>query len=92
MTAKDTYGYLGCERLQTTRLLSSLVEALESVLAHESEEAVERARKLLDEVRPAIDRAAEEPAHLKEIVAQHPLLALGVAAMAGFTLASLRRR
>ncbi len=96
MTAKDTAGYLGCEDLDTSRLLRSLAEALEKVLAGETAEAVEQARSqartLLAEVRPLIDRAADSPEPLREAVRRHPLLAVGLAGLAGFVVAYLARR
>jgi ElaB/YqjD/DUF883 family membrane-anchored ribosome-binding protein len=96
MPAKDTFGYLGCEGLDTTQLVRSLAASLEKVVKSETSEAVEEARKqariLLEEAQPLIDRAAQSPDQLREIVRQHPLLALGVAGLAGFVLASLGRR
>jgi ElaB/YqjD/DUF883 family membrane-anchored ribosome-binding protein len=96
MTTKDTFGYLGCEELDTARLVRTLAATLEKLVASETAEAVEQARKqaraLLAEVRPLIDQAADSPDRLMEVVREHPLLALGVASLAGFVLASLRRR
>lgn len=95
MIAKDTFGSVGCEGLDASRLLRSLAEALEKLIASETAEAVEQARAqariLLDEARPVIDKAAQSPDDLRALVRQHPLLALGVAGLAGFALASLRR-
>jgi len=96
MTAKDTFGYLGCEDLDTARLVRTLVAALEKLVASETSEAIEQARvqtrALLAEVRPVIDKAANSPDRVREVVREHPLLALGVAGLAGFVIASLRRR
>jgi hypothetical protein len=96
MTAKDTFGYLGCEELDTSRLLRTLVAALEKIVAGETAEAVEQARvqarTLLAEMRPLIDKASDSPDRLREAVRQHPLLALGLAGLAGFIVASLGRR
>lgn len=96
MTAKDTFGYLGCEDLDAARLVRTLTATLEKLVASETAEAVEQARAqartLLAEVRPLIDKAADSPDRLREAVREHPLLALGVAGLAGFILASLRRR
>ena len=96
MTARDTFGYLGCEGLDTAQLVRSLVAALEKLVASETAEAVEQARaqarSLLVEVRPLIDKAVESPDRLREVVREHPLLALGAAGLAGFVLASLGRR
>jgi ElaB/YqjD/DUF883 family membrane-anchored ribosome-binding protein len=96
MTAKDTFGSLGCEDLDTSRLLRTLAATLEKLVASETTEAVGQARAqariLLAEVRPLIDKAADSPDRLREVVRQHPLLALGVAGLAGFVLAALRRR
>lgn len=96
MTAKDTFGNLGCEELDTARLLRSFAATLEKLVASETAEAVEQARAqaraLLAEAQPLIDKAAESPDRLREVVRQHPILALSVAGLAGFVLASLRRR
>lgn len=96
MTTKDTFGYLGCEEVDASRLLRSLAEALETFVASEGAEAIEearaQARTLLAEVRPVLDKAADSPERLREAVRQHPLLALGLAGLAGFVLASLGRR
>jgi ElaB/YqjD/DUF883 family membrane-anchored ribosome-binding protein len=96
MTAKDTFGYLGCEDLDTSGLLRTLVASLEKLVTSETTDAVEQARTqartLLAEVRPLLDKAVDSPDRLRDAVRQHPLLALGVASLAGFVLASLRRR
>jgi ElaB/YqjD/DUF883 family membrane-anchored ribosome-binding protein len=92
MTAKDTAGYLGCEDLDGSRLLRSLAAALDKIVASESAEAREQARALLAEVRPLIDKAADSPDQLRQAVRQHPLLAVGLAGLAGFIVASLVRR
>lgn len=96
MTTKDTFGYLGCEELDAARLVRTLAAMLEKLLASETAEAIEQARAqaraLLAEVRPVLDKAADSPDRLREVVREHPLLALSVASLAGFVLASLRRR
>jgi ElaB/YqjD/DUF883 family membrane-anchored ribosome-binding protein len=96
MTAKDTFGSVGCEDLDTSRLLRSLMEVLETLVASETAEAIEQvrgeARTLLAEMRPAIDRAARTPDRLQDAIRKNPLLALGLAGLAGFVLASLNRR
>ena len=96
MTTKDTFGYLGCEDLDTSRLLRTLVTTLEKVVASETAEALEQARAqartALAELRPLIDKATDSPERLREAVRQHPLLALGLAGLAGFVVASLGRR
>ena len=96
MTTKDTFGYLGCEDIDVARMVRSLAATLEKLVASETAEALEQARAqariLLAEVRPLIDKAADSPERLRETVRQHPLLALGLAGLAGFVLASLRRR
>jgi ElaB/YqjD/DUF883 family membrane-anchored ribosome-binding protein len=96
MTARNAFGYLGCEDLDTARLLRSFAAALEKLVASETAEAVEearaQARALLAEARPLMEKATEAPDQLREAVRQHPILALGVAGLAGFVLASLRRR
>jgi len=96
MAAKDTFGSVGCEDIDASRLLRSLAEVLEKLLASETAEAVEQvrgqARTLLAEMRPVIDQAAHSPDRLRDAVRQHPLLAIGMAGLAGFILASLTRR
>ena len=96
MTTKDTFGYLGCEDIDAARMVRSLAATLEKLVVSETAEALEQARAqarvLLAEVRPLIDKAADSPERLRETVRQHPLLALGLAGLAGFVLASLRRR
>jgi hypothetical protein len=96
MTAKDTLGYLGSEELDARQMLRAFAATLEKFVASETGEAVEQvraqARVLLAEARPLIDQAVDSPERLREVVRQHPLLALSVAGLAGFVLASLRRR
>ncbi len=96
MTAKDTFGYLGNEELDAKKMLRAFAATLEKLVTSETGEAVEQARAqaqvLLAKARPLIDQAAESPARLRDAVRQHPLVALGVAGLAGFVLASLGRR
>jgi hypothetical protein len=96
MTTKDTFGIFGSEQLDVSRLLRTLAATLEKVVAGETAEAVEQARAdariVLAEVQPLIDKAADSPDRLREAVRQRPLLALGLAGLAGFVLASLGRR
>jgi ElaB/YqjD/DUF883 family membrane-anchored ribosome-binding protein len=96
MTAKDTFGYLGSEEIDTRQMLRTFAATLEKLVASETGEAVEQvraqARALLAEARPLIDKAADSPEQLRDVVRKHPLLALGVAGLAGFVLASLGRR
>lgn len=96
MTAPDTLGPVGGEGMGASRLLHALAEALEKVVASESAEAIEQAReqarKLLAEVRPLVDRAEESSTRLRDVIRQHPFLAIGAAAATGFILASLRRK
>lgn len=96
MTAKDTYGYLGNEELDARQILRALAETLEKLVASETGEAVEQVRTqaeaLLIRARPLIDEAVDTPERLREVVRRHPLVALGVAGLAGFILASMRKR
>jgi ElaB/YqjD/DUF883 family membrane-anchored ribosome-binding protein len=96
MTTKDTFGYLGSEGLDARQMLRTFAETLEKLVASETGEAVEQvraqARALLAEARPLIDKAADSPEQLREVVRKHPLLAVGIAGLAGFVLASLGRR
>jgi ElaB/YqjD/DUF883 family membrane-anchored ribosome-binding protein len=96
MTTKDTFGYLGNEELDAKEMLRGFAATLEKLLANETGEAAEQVRAqaqvLLAKARPLIDGAAESPERLREVVRRHPFVALGVAGMVGFVLASLRRR
>lgn len=96
MTAKDTFGYLGTEELDARQMLRAFASTLEKFVASETSEAVEQARAqaqvLLAKARPLMDEAADSPERLRELVRQHPLVALGVAGLAGFVLASLGKR
>jgi ElaB/YqjD/DUF883 family membrane-anchored ribosome-binding protein len=96
MTAKDTFGYLGNEELGARQMVRAFVEMLEKLVASETGEAVEQvrtqARALLIRARRLIDEAVDSPERLREVVRQHPFVALGVAGLAGFVLASMRRR
>lgn len=96
MTAKDTFGYLGSEEIDVRQTLRAFAATLEKLVASETGEAVEQvraqARALLAEARPLIDKAADSPEQLRDVVRKHPLLALGIAGLAGFVLASLGRR
>lgn len=96
MTAKDTFGYLGNEELDAKQMLRAFAETLERLVASETGEAVEQVRTqaqaLLAKARPLIDEAVDSPERLREVVRQHPFVALGVAGLAGFVLASMRRR
>ena len=96
MVAKDTFGYLGNEQLDVKETLRAFATTLEKLVASESAEAVEQVRAqaqvLLAKAHPLIDEAADSPERLREVIRQHPLAALGIAGLAGFVLASLRRR
>jgi hypothetical protein len=96
MTAKDTFSYLGNEELDARQILRAFAETLEKLVASETGEAVDQvraqARALLAEARPLLAKAVDSPEQLREAVRQHPLLALGLAGLAGFALASLGRR
>ena len=96
MADKDTFGYLGNEELDARQMLRAFAATMEKLVASETAEAVEQVRAqaqvLLAKARPLIDEAAESPERLREVIRQHPLIALGVAGFAGFVLASLRRR
>ncbi|MBS0525734.1 MAG: hypothetical protein JSS04_19050 [Proteobacteria bacterium] len=96
MVAKDTFGYLDSEQLDVKETLRAFATTLEKLVASESAEAVEQVRAqaqvLLAKAHPLIDEAADSPERLREVIRQHPLAALGIAGLAGFVLASLRRR
>ena len=62
----------------------------------EGAEAVElarsKARALIARLEPLLAESADARSHLEEAVRKQPLLAIALAAAAGFLIASLRRR
>lgn len=105
--AKDTYGYLGTESAALREALDRLSEAIEHAAKAESAEATRAvsqvARDVLARATAIVeslpDRAAdakaamnEHRAELESAIRDKPLLAVGIAALAGFVLAALVRR
>ncbi len=103
---KDTYGYLGAEAALKEQL-QQLATALEQAATTEGAEAAKavgekardilaRASVLVDEMTKSADKAkaaaAEGRQHLEDTIRHQPLMAVAIAAAAGFLLASLRRR
>ena len=103
----DTYGYLGTEGLVLKELRKQLAAAIDKVAKAEGTEAVNiageaardiraRAKVLADgiseQAEKAVAAAGEGRTHLANGIRERPLLAIAIAAAAGFALASLRRR
>lgn len=93
---KDTFGCLGTEDMTAQELLRCVAASLEQVVNGEGAEAVElarsKARELLAKLEPLIAESANARTRLEESVRKQPLLAIALAAAAGFLLASFRRR
>ena len=93
---KDTFGYLGNEDMTAKELLRCLAASLEQMAKSEGAEAVElarsKARELMAKLEPLIAESANARSHLEESIRKQPLLAIALAAAAGFLLASFRRR
>ena len=102
----DAYAHLGTEAAALKDQLKELAAALEQVGKTEGAEAAkavaDKARKTLSRANELVEdlalggdkakRAAiEGREHLEESIRKQPLLAIGIAAAAGFLLASLRR-
>lgn len=92
----DTLGYLGNENMTAKELLRCLAASLEQMAKSEGTEAIELARskaqEMLAKLEPLIAESANARSTLEESVRKQPLLAIALAAAAGFLLASLRRR
>ena len=93
---KDTLGYLGTEDMTAQELLRCLAVSLEQMAKGDGAEAIElarsKARELLAKLEPLIAESANARSHLEASVRKQPLLAIALAAAAGFLLASFRRR
>lgn len=104
---KDTFGYLGTESLALRAELERLTAALEDMAKAEGAEAAKAARdvarqvagqatKLADQLagtaQSATAAATEGRTRLEGAIRDKPWVAVSVAAMAGFLLASLVRR
>jgi ElaB/YqjD/DUF883 family membrane-anchored ribosome-binding protein len=106
-TSKDTFGYLGTEPVALREELARLVAALDEMAKAEGTEAVKataeaarriagRASELAEEVAGAA-RAARATADVgrrdvEAAIRDKPWIAVSLAAVAGFLLASLVRR
>ena len=105
--AKDTYGYLGTEPMALREQIQQLTAAIEQAAKAEGTEAVKadgeaareiaaRAASLLDELAGkaeiAKSAAGEGRKQLEGTIREQPLVAVSLAALAGFLLASLLRR
>ena len=104
---KDRYGYLGTEPMALREQLNQLTAALEEVAKAEGAEAIkaasEAARRiagqtsqLADEFAGAAHAAAaaagQGRSQLEGAIRDKPLMAVSLAAAAGFLLATLMRR
>jgi hypothetical protein len=93
---KDTFGYLGNEDMTAKELLRCLAASLEQMAKSEGAEAAELARRkaqaLLAKLEPLIAESANVRSTLEEQVRKQSLLAIALAAAAGFLVASFRRR
>ena len=104
---KDTYGYLGTESVALREELERLAAAIERAAKSEGAEAMkaagEAAREILARATTMVDglagkayaakaAAGEGRAQLESAIREKPLLAISIAAVAGFLLAALVRR
>ena len=104
---QDAYRHLAAESAALKEQLEQLAIVLEQATKTEGAEAMKtvsnkardllsRATVVVDEVVKCADKgvsvAVEGRGHLEDKVRRQPLLALTIAAAAGFLLASLRRR
>jgi ElaB/YqjD/DUF883 family membrane-anchored ribosome-binding protein len=99
---KDAYGHLGTESLALREELERLAAAIERVARSEGAEAMkaagEAAREILARATAMVDGiagkavAGEGRAQLEAAIRDKPLVAVSVAALAGFLLAALVRR
>jgi ElaB/YqjD/DUF883 family membrane-anchored ribosome-binding protein len=105
--AKDTYGYLGTESIALREQVERLTAAIEQAAKTEGAEAVKaageaarevlaRAATMVDELAGKADAAkaaaGEGRAELESAIRDKPLVAVSLAALAGFLLATLIRR
>lgn len=106
-SAKDTFGYLGTEPAALREQLDQLAAALEAMAKAEGAEAMkaagEAARRLAEQATAIVDElagkanaakaaAGQRRGQLEGVIRDRPWLAVSVAAIAGFLLASLVRR
>lgn len=104
---KDTFGYLGTESMALREQLNQLTAALEEVAKAEGAEAMKaaseaarriagKASQLADEFAGAAHTAAaaaeQGRSQLEGAIRDKPLMAVSLAAAAGFLLAMLVRR
>lgn len=104
---KDTYGYLGTESVALREELERLADAIERAAKSEGAEAMkaagEAAREILARATTMVDGLAgkadaakaaadEGRAQLERAIRDKPLVAVSIAALAGFVLAALVRR
>jgi len=105
--AKDTYGYLGTESATLREQIEELTAAIERAAKAEGADAVkaagEAAREIADRVAALVDEFADQAGaakaaadkgrkQLEGAIREQPLVAVSVAALAGFLLAALLRR
>jgi ElaB/YqjD/DUF883 family membrane-anchored ribosome-binding protein len=105
--AKDTYGYLGTESMALREQIERLTAAIEKAAKAEGSDAVKaageaarevaaRAAMLVDELagKAEVAKAAAGKGRkqLESSIREQPLIAVSIAALAGFLLAALLRR
>lgn len=105
--AKDTFGYLGTEPVALKEQLDQLAAALQDLAKAEGTEAIkaageaarrigEQANAIAQELGDKADAvgvvAAKSRGHAEEVIRKQPLMAISLAAAAGFLLAMLVRR
>jgi len=106
-STKDTFGHLGTEPLALREQLEQLAASLEEMAGAEGAEAMKKAREaarrfardaatLIDDLAGKADDAkaavGEHRDELEALIRERPLLAVSLAAAAGFLLAALVRR
>jgi ElaB/YqjD/DUF883 family membrane-anchored ribosome-binding protein len=106
-SAKNTYGYLGTEPVALKEQLDQLAAALQDLAKAEGTEALkaasdvargiaEQAKAMVKELGDKADAAgivaAKGRGHAEEVIRKQPLMAISLAAAAGFLLAMLMRR
>lgn len=105
--AKDTFGYLGTEPVELREQLDQLAAALQDLAKAEGAEAIkvasDAARRLADRAGEIVEDlsdkaeaagavAAKGRGQVESAIRQQPLIAVGLAAAAGFLLALMVRR
>lgn len=105
--AKGAYGDLGAEAVALREELDRLTAAIDEAAKAEGADAMkavsQAAREIFDRASTLMERLpdkaadaraamSEHRAELEDVIREKPLLAVGLAALAGFVLAALVRR